>query len=582
MRRAVWDLLGKYLPHRSARLFVLAVLSGLGGAFEAGVLVLTVRAAVAIADGKHHVTVTAPVAGTQSIGVGSLLWWAAGACLASAVLGVLTARMTARISSDVLSSTRVATLRAFSRASWHNQALSREGAVQEAVSNNAMQASDLAVALAKGLNVAMNLIALLAAALIVSVLATMAVIALGLVIILVLRPLTQSTRRRATRFVASNARFAEAVAEDSALALEMRVFGVERAEAERLAEESRRTAHEGYLTRFSSYSGMSVYRSASLFFLIGAVGGLNAIGGVDLSAVGAVVVLMVRALSYAQQAQSSAQRINEVEPNLVALDQTICEFQAVEERFGNAAVDRVGPMLLRAVSYSYADQLALHEIDLEIRPGELLGVVGPSGGGKSTLVQVLLRLRLPTTGTVLVDGRPYEEIAPESWARLVSVVPQEPRLFAGSVADNIAFHRQGITRGQIVAAAKRSHIADEIERLPGGFDAQLSARGGGLSGGQRQRLAIARALVGEPELLVLDEPTSALDVHSERLLHATISELRSRVTMVIVAHRLSTIAACERLLVLERGEVAALGPYDEVQQHPFLRRAAGELPPRRT
>ena len=129
-----------------------------------------------------------------------------------------------------------------------------------------------------------------------------------------------------------------------------------------------------------------------------------------------------------------------------------------------------------------------------------------------------------------------------------------------------------------MAAAVRANIAQEIEQLPGGFDAELGARGSGLSGGQRQRLAIARSLVGEPDLLVLDEPTSALDVHSERLLEKTFSELEGRVTMVIVAHRLSTIAACQRLLVLEEGAISALGPFAEVQRHPFLRRASIEAP----
>ena len=190
---------------------------------------------------------------------------------------------------------------------------------------------------------------------------------------------------------------------------------------------------------------------------------------------GAVVVLMVRALSYAQQTQSYAQRINELTPNLVALDERIGELEAAEERFGGARLDRIGLVSLRDVSYSYGPQPALRHLNLDIKAGERLGIVGPSGGGKSTLVQVLLRLRLPTTGAVLIDGRPYEELAPADWARLVSLVPQDPRLFAGTVADNIAFHREGITRDQIVAAAVRANIAQEIEQLPGGFDAELGS-----------------------------------------------------------------------------------------------------------
>lgn len=575
MDQSVWKLLVKYLPGSGRRFLSLGIISALGGVFEAAVLVLTVRAAVAITNGAHQVSVKGPIIGSQSIGVATLLWWAAGLSVLSAILGLVVARMTARISADVLAEVRVATLRAFSRASWNHQALSREGAIQETVSNNAMQACELSIALARGLTTAVSLLALLGAALFVNAVVTAAVVVLGFLIVLMLRPITDSTRKRATRFVGSNARFAEAVAEASALTLEMRVFGVEAETEARLEEESREAAHQAFLTRFSSFAGSAVYRNATILFLVGAVAGLYAVGNLNLSTVGAVVILMVRALSYAQQAQSFTQLINELSPNLVALDATIVRFEAERERFGNVRVARVDNVVLRDVSYSYGDQPALRHVDLEIEPGELLGVVGPSGGGKSTLVQVLLRLRTPTTGTVLVDGRPYEEISSDDWARLVSVVPQEPRLFAGTVADNISFHRNWITREQIVDAAVRAHVAAEIERLPGSFDAELSARGGGLSGGQRQRLAIARALVGAPNLLVLDEPTSALDVHSERLLQQTIVELQGRVTMVIIAHRLTTIAACQRLLVLEDGAIGALGPRAEVQRHPFLRRAAG-------
>ena len=155
MSRAVWKLLPTYLPRRGRRLFAVALLSAAGGALEAVVLVLTVRAAVAIADGADKVVFSPPVLGTQSVGIPELLLWASGAALLSAATGLIVAAMMARVSSDMLEHARAATLRAFSRASWNYQAASREGAIQETVSNNAMQASELGVALTRGLSNAM-------------------------------------------------------------------------------------------------------------------------------------------------------------------------------------------------------------------------------------------------------------------------------------------------------------------------------------------------------------------------------------------------------------------------------------------
>jgi ABC-type multidrug transport system fused ATPase/permease subunit len=575
MARDFWRLLGKYVHRRGPRLFLLSLFSLLAGVLEAVVLVLTVRAAVTIADHSTHVDFTTPILGRNSLNVAAVLWIAAGAGVLSALAGVVVSQMTARLSADVLSGIRAVALRSFSRASWDHQAASREGSLQETVSNHAMQSSELVIAAGKALSALLGVMVLLLASVVVSAVVTLAVVGIAVAISQFLRPITRRTRRSATHFVDENTRFGETVAEASGLALEMRVFGVEVQEAERLVQASERASEQAFSTRYSSYAGATLYRNATILFLVVAVAGLYAVGDADLSAVGAVVVLMVRTLSYLQQTQSNLQRMNELSPNLAALDARIMEMDAAREVFGTADVAEVRDVSLRGVSYRYGDQAALHDIDLDLAFGETLGIVGPSGGGKSTLVQVLLRLRPPTTGVVLVDGRPYDEISPEAWASLVSLVPQEPHLFSGTVADNIAFHRPGVTRDQIVAAAKRAYVADEIEAMAGGFDAVLGPRGAGLSGGQRQRLAIARALVGEPNLLVLDEPTSALDVHSERMLQKTIAELTGRVTMVIVAHRLSTIAACERLLVLEQGRVAALGPNAEVQRHPFLARAAG-------
>jgi ABC-type multidrug transport system fused ATPase/permease subunit len=162
-----------------------------------------------------------------------------------------------------------------------------------------------------------------------------------------------------------------------------------------------------------------------------------------------------------------------------------------------------------------------------------------------------------------VSGIPYEQIEPQSWHRLVTLVPQEPKLFEGTVADNIAFLRPGITREEVEHAAGLAHVLDDIRALPEAFDTQLGPRGTGLSGGQKQRIAIARALVGEPQLLVLDEPTSALDVKSEQLLQQTIQDLKGRVTLVIVAHRLATLASCDRVVAMADGRIQVIGTLDE-------------------
>jgi len=185
----------------------------------------------------------------------------------------------------------------------------------------------------------------------------------------------------------------------------------------------------------------------------------------------------------------------------------------------------------------------------------VLGVVGPSGGGKSTLVQVLLRLRLPRSGSVLVNGVPYQEHRDSDWTRLVTLVPQEPRLMEASIAENIRFFRSGISDEQVRSAARAAHVEAEMIAQSHGFDTVLGPRGSGLSGGQKQRLAIARALVGKPAVIVLDEPTSALDAESERLVQDTIRELKGTVTFVIVAHRATTLALCDRLVVVRNGSV---------------------------
>jgi ABC-type multidrug transport system fused ATPase/permease subunit len=156
---------------------------------------------------------------------------------------------------------------------------------------------------------------------------------------------------------------------------------------------------------------------------------------------------------------------------------------------------------------------------------------------------------------VLADGRPIADLSKEAWARRVTFVPQGAHLVAGTISENIRFFRDDVTSEQVIRAADMAHLRDDIERMAGGFDREVGEGGGHLSGGQQQRLCIARALVESPDVLILDEPTSALDVKSEHLIRQTLSDLASSMTVVIIAHRLSTLDICDRILVLQDGEI---------------------------
>jgi ATP-binding cassette, subfamily B, bacterial len=215
----------------------------------------------------------------------------------------------------------------------------------------------------------------------------------------------------------------------------------------------------------------------------------------------------------------------------------------------------------------------LFDVSFGAQRGEVIGIVGPSGAGKSTLVQLLLRLREPTSGRVMADGRNLQRLSLNGWYQRVTFVPQEPRLFSGSVASNIRFFRD-VDPEDIVRAAKLANMHDEIRAWPRGYATPVGERGGELSLGQRQRLCIARSLVGEPDVVVLDEPTSSLDPRSESLVREALSALAPRVTLFIIAHRLSTLDTCDRIMVLQAGRLQG---FDEPRQlehsSPFYREA---------
>jgi len=227
-----------------------------------------------------------------------------------------------------------------------------------------------------------------------------------------------------------------------------------------------------------------------------------------------------------------------------------------------------GRVAFEGVSFRYQDDPAmpwtLEAVHLEVAPGEVVALVGPSGGGKTTLVSLLPRFWDVTQGLVRLDGHDIRSLRLADLRGAIGVVPQEPALFSGTIRENIAYARPGATEAEIVAAAKAAHTHEFVERLPQGYDTLVGERGIKLSGGQRQRVAIARAILKDPAVLILDEATSNLDTESERLIEDALARLLVGRTTLIIAHRLSTVQRADRLVVLDRGRIVEEGTHEEL------------------
>ena len=257
-----------------------------------------------------------------------------------------------------------------------------------------------------------------------------------------------------------------------------------------------------------------------------------------------------------QHALTSAERVFEV------LDTT----PEMADAPGSLRLDRVeGRVEFRHVSFSYEPgKPVLHDINFTVEPGEVVGLVGPSGAGKSTLVHLISRFYDPEDGQILLDGHDLRELSLRFLRQQIGLVLQEPFLFHGTVADNIAYGSPDARPDEIIAAAKAANAHDFIVNLPQGYDTLVGERGQLLSGGERQRVSIARAILMNPRILILDEATSSVDTETEMLIQQALDRLVANRTTFAIAHRLSTLRKASKIVVLEHGRVAEIGPHDDL------------------
>lgn len=349
----------------------------------------------------------------------------------------------------------------------------------------------------------------------------------------------------------------------------VKVFGGVDYEIDRFGQANNkvRRLHVKRSATSSLNSGFTVFLIAITLAVLIYFAGLRAQEGA-LSA-GAFISFM-SAMLYLQQPVKNISKINDQMHKGLAAAETVFSMidQPTEEDRGTLAVPRVrGELEYQNVTLRYAadsERPALDELNLVIQPGETVALVGKSGGGKTTLVNLLPRFYEPTSGQILLDGQPLNDYRLANLRQQIALVSQDVVLFNDTVAANIAYGADEIDMERVRAAAKAAHALDFIEQMPAGLQEMLGENGVRLSGGQRQRLAIARALYKDAPILILDEATSALDTESERYVQAALDNLMQGRTTLVVAHRLSTIERADRIVVMQQGKIVEMGSHAEL------------------
>lgn len=554
-------------------LSLLAGSSYLAGLFEAVFLVLVTNTALALNNSTSGMVVFG-----RDISRSDVLWVAATALVARTLLAVFASRQAAKVMSGVVAHTRSTLMHEFVTTSHEVQSTEKAGTLHELMTTFSSQSSAMISALSRMIIAAANLTALIGLALFVNPGGAALLVCSIAVLAVVLRPLRSMLERRSNASATAGLGFANAVSETAQLGMELHVFDVRHAAAERVQASIDAVEVQARRVHFLTGLMLPLYSGLAFLALLGALAVVSQNGSTDLASIGAVTLLMLRSLSYGQALQSSAGTMAVAAPWVGRTQAKIELYRSSHIEDGGINLRSFDEVEAKSLSFAYpGEQPVLHNLDFTLGPREIVGIIGPSGAGKSTLVQLLLGLRHPTAGELLVDGRPSTDFGRFDWARRATMVPQSPTLISGSVADNIRFFRSGISDAAVEQAARLAMVHEDISAFPNGYDQAVGPQGSHLSGGQQQRVCIARALVERPDLLILDEPTSALDMRSEHLVRQTLQNLSSEMTIVIIAHRLSTLDICGRIMVLQDGTISGFDKPEALEKNSDFYRDALEL-----
>lgn len=556
---------------RKALALLQVVVSFIEGACEAAILTLFARLALRAVEADSR-TVFVPGLGDRSLTVGVVLLVVL--ICGRLIAGLFNTFLSSRFQFDLVRAIRHEALDAYSSSSWMGQSALDDGALQQLVVTVPNGVSGQLAGLINHVGHVVIMVAMLSYSMATDVQLTTLLIFVIIGSTVLFRPLRTLIKRSAGRALNHQEELSSSLAQFGAVRLEIQSFGLAKAASGALHcaidSDARQGEHLGRLKGsvvplFTTVTYLAV--ALSIVILINTDAG-------TLERTGPILLVVLRSLSYGTAIQQAAASLASLRPSLEFLQTRTSELVNSRIHWGDKNLGALESCRLEGVTFIYpgAEQAALREAYFEIAQGTRIGLVGPSGGGKSTTTRIILGLLQPQEGTVLVNGYPLHQYDRASWSRQIGVVPQSAQVISGSIAENLRFYRRELTEDDLWEALEIADLRREVAAMPEGLATKIGPGNRALSGGQQQRLAIARAFAGKPRLVVLDEPTSSIDVVSEASISDAMTRMPDEVTLIIVSHRPKILEDCDVLVTVEDGRITGIGePKDLLESSPYLR-----------